>query len=288
MKYKEVFFQNLLEKILGGTHLHIPFIGITDITTTEFHAEIKNWKGRHNVLGQLLSYNSNEPRNELRCYLFGKKPSDVKVKNLLASIDACRYNIKVYSLDVINNNNTLVIENLKTFEKLEYTISNKDKIKYYHSDSDDNNDGNDDGNNNTSIVNDIVKDVVNEIFKNVAIKNSNNNVGTKTFIDSRNEKGNFVCRRCGYETLYKHSLAFHLQKKNICNIVNEDIDRDTLLENLYKKYADLGSRFTCSYCNSSFSQKNNMYAHQKICLKIQKIKMAEELKKKIYEQRNNK
>lgn len=80
-KQKECFYQNILESHLNGKHKKLPR-GETDITTDAFHAEIKNWDCYKEAFGQLLAYNKDDPRNELRVYLFGKTPRQ-KTKTLI-------------------------------------------------------------------------------------------------------------------------------------------------------------------------------------------------------------
>lgn len=70
---KESFYQHIVEEYLGGTHLKVED-GITDVTTDEIHAEIKEWSSYKNVVGQLKYYNLCAPRKKLQAYLFGTYP----------------------------------------------------------------------------------------------------------------------------------------------------------------------------------------------------------------------
>lgn len=66
----EKIYQFILEKHLGGTHLFLRDVGVTDITTDEFHAEIKHWSDSKKLIGQLMIYNVACPRKsfyELTC-----------------------------------------------------------------------------------------------------------------------------------------------------------------------------------------------------------------------------
>lgn len=74
----ELFYQRILEVVLHGKHMKTA-CGETDITTDAFHAEIKaasNWK---DAIGQLLCYNKDAPRPELRLYLFGNNKRSKKI-----------------------------------------------------------------------------------------------------------------------------------------------------------------------------------------------------------------
>lgn len=70
-KKDETFFQDFLEEVLGGTHKKLNS-GITDVTTTKLHAEIKQWVNWKSAIGQLIAYSIEDPREEMRMYLFGK------------------------------------------------------------------------------------------------------------------------------------------------------------------------------------------------------------------------
>jgi hypothetical protein len=67
----EKFYQTLLEEILSSTHKRLS-CGETDITTNECHAEIKEWECWKEALGQLIAYNTVDPKEKLCVYLFGK------------------------------------------------------------------------------------------------------------------------------------------------------------------------------------------------------------------------
>jgi hypothetical protein len=69
-KRDEYFYQNWLERRLGGSHMKLQS-GVTDITTDTCHAEIKEWKSWKAGVGQLLAYNSELRRQEVALYLFG-------------------------------------------------------------------------------------------------------------------------------------------------------------------------------------------------------------------------
>ena len=70
-KKDEIFFQKLLEKYFDAGHKKLPS-GETDITTDTMHIEIKIWNEWKAAIGQLMSYNVDDPKQELRVYLFGK------------------------------------------------------------------------------------------------------------------------------------------------------------------------------------------------------------------------
>lgn len=57
----EKYYQSFLERTLGASH-KVTKYGITDITTEDFHLEIKQWSNYKAALGQILSYNHNDTR----------------------------------------------------------------------------------------------------------------------------------------------------------------------------------------------------------------------------------
>jgi hypothetical protein len=78
----EYFYQKLLEDIVKGEHKKLK-CGITDITTDISHIEIKQWKSYMAGIGQLLCYNTEDPKEELYLYLFGKRTDKLKKLVLL-------------------------------------------------------------------------------------------------------------------------------------------------------------------------------------------------------------
>jgi hypothetical protein len=89
---KELFYQNILEKYLGGTHKDLS-CGQTDITTDSLHAEIKRWNCWKEGLGQLLSYNSVDPKEKMMLLCFGNYKSGGK----LEATKICKdYSIEVF------------------------------------------------------------------------------------------------------------------------------------------------------------------------------------------------
>jgi hypothetical protein len=126
----EPFYQQFLEHHLGGSHCKLK-CGETDVTTPTIHAEIKKgsaWKG---AFGQLLCYNHESPRNDLRLYLFGKVTADSEyIAELLG-----KYNIRLFTLNYANDLMTITnvsensIETVPWEEPEELEIELTDEIK---------------------------------------------------------------------------------------------------------------------------------------------------------------
>ena len=70
-KRNEQFYQLMLQQHLKVTHKTLSF-GVTDITTDDCHAEIKEWSCWKEAVGQLTCYNIVDPKPNLAIYLFGK------------------------------------------------------------------------------------------------------------------------------------------------------------------------------------------------------------------------
>jgi hypothetical protein len=115
MRRNETYYQKFLEIILGAGHKRLK-CGETDITTDEYHAEIKEWKQYKGAIGQLLCYNKHDPRNELRLYLFGSY-SESKKKS--AHEDCKSFNILIYNM-VDNGNGTIIINNMDDNEMMTF------------------------------------------------------------------------------------------------------------------------------------------------------------------------
>lgn len=69
--------------------------GITDITTDCQHIEVKRWPCWKDAIGQLLVYNGDDPKKELRVYLFGWYATERKQK---AVLHFSRLNIRVFDM----------------------------------------------------------------------------------------------------------------------------------------------------------------------------------------------
>lgn len=75
-KRNEIYYQKFLEKYLGATHKRTKY-GITDISTDDYHIEIKPWNDYKKALGQLLSYNYDKIK-KLAVYFFGNVKDEQK------------------------------------------------------------------------------------------------------------------------------------------------------------------------------------------------------------------
>jgi hypothetical protein len=78
----EQFYQRVLERHFNASH-HVLVCGITDITTSDCHIEIKRWSGWQQAIGQLQIYNNDLKRDKLMACFFGDISS--KIKNIAAT-----------------------------------------------------------------------------------------------------------------------------------------------------------------------------------------------------------
>lgn len=104
----EAFYQMLLEQFLGGGHKHLS-CGITDVTTDECHAEIKEWKNWKEAIGQLGCYNKVDPRNRLELYFFGSISKKAKKE----AIDVSK-SFEYHVFEFIDENNEIKIIDLSS------------------------------------------------------------------------------------------------------------------------------------------------------------------------------
>ena len=121
----EDIFQKHLETILHGGHVDYGFFGISDITTDEFHAEIKSWKAWKNVIGQLTSYNHASPRGELRAYMYGVLPCKQKLEVIKLLLTNC--SIHLFHIKLCQD--VLTIIDLKDMTTSEYVINSDEHGK---------------------------------------------------------------------------------------------------------------------------------------------------------------
>jgi len=121
-QHSEVIYQKALEQVLGGTHQRMGIYGISDITTDEFHAEIKEWTRWRTMLSQLLIYNIASFRPELRAYVFGERPKSYKDNDMISILKVfSTYGIKLYQVTIMSKTK-IQITNLSTLEVIENTI----------------------------------------------------------------------------------------------------------------------------------------------------------------------
>lgn len=74
----------------------------------------------------------------------------------------------------------------------------------------------------------------------------------------------FICKRCNVIFYTKARLKSHLQRKNICKFLNEDLDVNILLEELDTRQLN-DKTYDCEYCNKKFNSSSNKSKHKKIC-----------------------
>jgi hypothetical protein len=95
----EKYYQLFLEKYLNARHLRLD-CGITDITTPEYHVEIKKWSLYKHCLGQLEAYKNEAWRPKLYAVFFGK----ISHKNKEIAINIFKSKgIGVYEFDNYDN-----------------------------------------------------------------------------------------------------------------------------------------------------------------------------------------
>jgi NADH:ubiquinone oxidoreductase subunit E len=72
------------------------------------------------------------------------------------------------------------------------------------------------------------------------------------------------CRRCGYASKNKCDLKSHLQRKNICIPLLEDVDINILYNEHFEKK---NKNYTCDYCDKTYSYLSGKSFHMKNCSK---------------------
>jgi hypothetical protein len=73
----------------------------------------------------------------------------------------------------------------------------------------------------------------------------------------------FECKRCGHTTKNKANLLSHLQNKKPCVVTQDDVPRETLIEELTFKVR-LRATISCSSCKKIIS-KAHVARHKKVC-----------------------
>lgn len=80
----------------------------------------------------------------------------------------------------------------------------------------------------------------------------------------------FSCKRCGYECEAKYLLKRHLQRKNPCRVLHQDLSPQQLLDELSD---DPKKTLKCKYCKSTFTLSSNLYRHRKKCQKTNTLEI---------------
>ena len=65
----------------------------------------------------------------------------------------------------------------------------------------------------------------------------------------------FICKRCN---------KTHLQRKNPCEYIENNIDAETLIDELYERRTN-DKTYDCEYCNKKFNSTSGKSQHKKIC-----------------------
>jgi hypothetical protein len=74
----------------------------------------------------------------------------------------------------------------------------------------------------------------------------------------------FICKRCSSVFSSKPRLKTHLLKIKPCEFIENDLDRDLLIEELYQRKLN-DKTFDCEYCNMKFNHASGKSQHKKIC-----------------------
>jgi hypothetical protein len=197
----EIYYQKFLEKHLNGKHMRLS-TGVTDVTTIELHAEIKEWSCWRNAIPQILLYDRVERRDKLQLYFFGNY-KEVKKKRVLK--DLLKLDVfEIFELSIVDNN--IIITSFKKDE----IITEVEAIN--------------DINNEIEIIKDEIIDDVEFIIKNeeIIIKKDEIIFKEPTKII---KKDPYNCIRCGYNAQQKIHMKYHLYDlKKACPCLLNNIE----------------------------------------------------------------
>ena len=74
----------------------------------------------------------------------------------------------------------------------------------------------------------------------------------------------FICKRCNIVFSSKPRLKTHLLKNKPCEFIDNDLDRDLLIDELYQRKLN-DKTFNCEYCHMKFNHASGKSQHKKIC-----------------------
>ena len=89
-----------------------------------------------------------------------------------------------------------------------------------------------------------------------------NNVIKIPIIKNNLDCGMLNCNRCGYETKHIGNLKTHLQRKNPCKAIKQDIN---ILHQFNELFLKEEKDFKCKYCDKSYNQQQGKSRHEKTC-----------------------
>ena len=81
----------------------------------------------------------------------------------------------------------------------------------------------------------------------------------------------YICKRCGYETVYKRNLLSHLKRKKPCKAVLEQISIEELISNEVHQSAE-DRPYSCQYCHNTFTCRSSKSRHEKYCCQKKKFR----------------
>lgn len=109
----EAFYQLMLESYMKGTHKTLT-CGVTDVTTEDCHAEIKEWKCWKEAIGQLTVYNTIDPKPKLHMYMFGRYTQSHKERARDVA-EKCGFDVFEFK---DGDDGSVYIENMSTQENM--------------------------------------------------------------------------------------------------------------------------------------------------------------------------
>ena len=76
---------------------------------------------------------------------------------------------------------------------------------------------------------------------------------------------NYKCIRCGYETPNKTHIKGHVNRKNVCQAILQDIDPKEFLDEILTSITSTTDKRICQYCEKKFSRTDSKNRHEKSC-----------------------
>jgi DNA gyrase/topoisomerase IV subunit B len=86
----------------------------------------------------------------------------------------------------------------------------------------------------------------------------------------------YTCDRCSYETNYVTNFKKHLNRREVCEDINDsNKTREQILESLIKDRSSF--KHVCQFCSKRFETRQAVHQHKQTCKKKEVAQIEKEI-----------